>query len=74
MKILAAFIAILCSIVPCSAEEWQRADLYFIDWAVLTRVSLTPDRVREQAEYRRSFSQRELYGRYALAKRGLNVA
>jgi hypothetical protein len=34
---------------------WQRADIYFIDWDVLTRASLTPQRVRELADSKRTF-------------------
>jgi len=39
----------------CRADTWQRADIYFIDWDVLTRVGLTPERVRELADSKRTF-------------------
>lgn len=39
----------------CRADTWQRADIYFIDWDVLTRASLTPERVRELADSKRTF-------------------
>jgi hypothetical protein len=57
---LTILIAMLCSIRVAQAEEWLRADIYFIDWDVLRRVALTPERVREIATQRRSFSSREL--------------
>jgi hypothetical protein len=57
VKTLAILVAAFCSITVAQAEEWQRAELYFIDWDVLTRVSLTPERVREIADSRRTFSR-----------------
>lgn len=60
MKTLAILIAVFSSVTVSQAEEWQRAELYFIDWDMLTRVALTPERVREIATHRRSFSSREL--------------
>ena len=61
MRILATLVAVLCSITVARAEEWQRAELYFIDWDVLTRASLTPERVRALADHKRTFS-RDLAG------------
>jgi hypothetical protein len=57
VKTLAILVALLCSMTVSKAEEWQRAELYFIDWDVLTRVGLTPERVRELADYRRTISR-----------------
>jgi len=56
VKILAILVAILCSTTASQGEEWQRAELYFIDWDVLTRASLTPERVRELADCKRTFT------------------
>ena len=57
MKTLAILAAAFCSIAVVKAEEWQRAELYFIDWDVLTRAALTPERVRELADSRLTFSR-----------------
>lgn len=58
MKTLAILLGVLCTITASRAEEWQqRAELYFIDWDVLTRVALTPERVRELADHKRTFSR-----------------
>jgi hypothetical protein len=60
VKTLAVLLALLGSISLSQAEEWLRADLYFIDWDVVTRLALTPERVREIATHRCSLSSREL--------------
>ena len=57
MKALAILVALFSSIAASHAEEWTRAELYFIDWDVLTRVALTPDRVRELADHKQAFSR-----------------
>lgn len=48
-------IAILSGFGVCRADTWTRADIYFIDWNVQVRVSLTPERVREIADSKRTF-------------------
>jgi hypothetical protein len=37
------------------ADTWLRANLYFIEWSTTTRVALTPQRVRELADYKATF-------------------
>lgn len=32
------------------AQTWQRAEIYFVDWDVLTRASLSPEQVRRSAD------------------------
>ena len=53
-----AFIAVLFATLTLSAsrtDDWLRADVYFIDWSVLTRAALTPKRVRQLADYKHTF-------------------
>ena len=57
MKTIAILVALLSSIAASDAEEWTRAELYFIDWDVLTRVALTPERVRELADHKQTFAR-----------------
>jgi hypothetical protein len=50
-----AFVAVFfvwLTISTSRADTWQRAEVYFIDWSVLTRVALSPERVRELADYK----------------------
>ena len=48
-------VALLSGLSVCRADTWQRADIYFIDWAVSTRIALTPQRVRELVDSKRTF-------------------
>jgi hypothetical protein len=48
-------LGLFSSVSACRADTWQRADIYFIDWDVLTRARLTPERVRELADSKRTF-------------------
>jgi len=48
-------ITLLSSLSVGRGDTWQRVDIYFIDWAVSTRIALTPQRVRELADSKRTF-------------------
>ena len=53
-----AFFAVLFAMLGlCSslADDWHRADIYFIEWDVTTRIRLTPERVIELADFKRTF-------------------
>ncbi len=39
------------------ADDWLRADVYYIEWSALTRVALTPERVRQLADYKQTFTK-----------------
>jgi hypothetical protein len=55
--ITVATVFLICSSV-CRAETWERADIYFVDWDLLTRTQLTPENVRDLAGDKRTY-QRE---------------
>ena len=53
-SLLVLFFAWLAS--PTSrADDWLRADVYFVDWHITTRAALTPERVRQLADYKQTF-------------------
>jgi hypothetical protein len=58
LLILAA--ALLSGLSVCRADTWQRADIYLIDWDVLTRASLTPERVRNLADFKHTYQREAL--------------
>jgi hypothetical protein len=50
-----ALIFMLLGLCSSDADDWQRADVYFIDWDNTTRIALTPGRVRQLADYKHTF-------------------
>ncbi len=53
--LVAVFLAWLA--LPASrADTWLRADAYFIPWEVETRAALTPERVRQLANFKHTFT------------------
>lgn len=55
---LLVILFVLTNVASGRADDWQRAEVYFIDWNVTTRVALTPARVRELAQTRYLFVNR----------------
>ena len=51
---LTLFLIVVATSVVC-ADTWQRANLYFVEWETTVRAALTPQRVRELADYRAVF-------------------
>ena len=45
----------LLALSTCRADDWQRADIYFVDWYVSSRIPFTPERVRRLAEHKHTF-------------------
>jgi hypothetical protein len=61
MKLLLTFAAVfLLDTSVCRSETWERADIYFVDWDVLTRTRLTPENVRELADFKRTYQREAL--------------
>jgi hypothetical protein len=61
MKLLLTFAAVfLLGTSVCRSETWERADIYFVDWDVLTRTRLTPENVRELADFKRTYQREAL--------------
>jgi hypothetical protein len=54
-NVLLAFVLASLVLPAARADDWLRADIYFIDWEVATRVALTPERVRQLANYKQTF-------------------
>src|SRR3954462_7737389 len=50
-----ALLFMLLGVCASHADDWLRADVYFIEWDVTTRVALTPERVRQLADYKHTF-------------------
>jgi hypothetical protein len=49
------FLFTLLSACGGQADTWRKAEVYYIDWDVLTRASLSVERVRELADYKQTF-------------------
>ncbi len=49
------YLFFIFTVHSSSADTWLRADVYFIDWDVVTRCSLTPKRIREICDYKKTF-------------------
>ena len=57
MKIAPLFLVthiVLTGAPLAHADTWLRAEIYFVDWDVSTRTQLSPQRVRELADYKRT--------------------
>ena len=52
---LLVLLLALLGVCASRADDWLRADVYFIEWDVETRVALTPQRVRKIAQFKRTF-------------------
>jgi len=55
LTILALVFSALCTV--CRADTWRRAEVYLVGWEMVTRIPLTPERVRELAKKKGVFQK-----------------
>ncbi|WP_050025912.1 hypothetical protein [Verrucomicrobium sp. BvORR034] len=44
-------LSLLISAPVCKADVWQKAEIFLVDWDVMTRARLDPDQVRNRAQF-----------------------
>ena len=54
--LLASTVILVATAVSVFADTWQRADVYFTDWDVLTRERWTINKARELAQHKKTFT------------------